>query len=46
MSARSAAGLADGWVVVPESREGIDAGERVAVEHWEHPPTATGGETA
>lgn len=46
-SARSAVGLADGWVVVPESREGIDAGETVAVEHWERPPATTvGGETA
>jgi molybdopterin molybdotransferase len=44
-SAHSAVALADGWVVVPESREGIDAGETVTVEHWEQPP-ATGGETA
>jgi len=27
---------ADGWVVVPESREGIAAGETVAVENWEY----------
>ena len=26
---------ADGWVVVPESREGIPAGERVSVRRWE-----------
>ena len=31
----SSVALADGWVVVPESREGLDAGEAVAVEHWE-----------
>ncbi len=31
----SSVALADGWVVVPESREGIPAGETVAVEHWE-----------
>jgi molybdopterin molybdotransferase len=31
----SSVALADGWVVVPEKREGIDAGERVAVEDWE-----------
>jgi molybdopterin molybdotransferase len=29
--------LADGWVVVPEGREGIDAGETVVVEDWEPP---------
>ena len=44
-SAHSTVGLADGWVVVPESREGVDAGETVSVERWEQPPT-TGGETA
>lgn len=27
--------LADGWVEIPESREGIPAGERVAVQQWE-----------
>jgi len=27
---------ADGWVVVPESQEGIPAGETVAVENWEY----------
>ncbi|QSG06570.1 gephyrin-like molybdotransferase Glp [Halapricum desulfuricans] len=32
----SSVALADGWVVVPESREGIPAGETVAVEHWEY----------
>lgn len=26
---------ADGWVVVPESSEGLEAGETVTVEHWE-----------
>ncbi len=32
----SSVALADGWVVVPESREGIPAGETVAVENWEY----------
>ncbi|WP_312909097.1 gephyrin-like molybdotransferase Glp [Natronosalvus caseinilyticus] len=31
----SSVALADGWVVVPEEREGIPAGETVAVENWE-----------
>ncbi|MBX0322223.1 molybdopterin molybdotransferase MoeA [Halomicroarcula sp. F13] len=31
----SSVALADGWVVVPERREGYDAGETVAVEDWE-----------
>jgi molybdopterin molybdotransferase len=31
----SSVALADGWLVVPEQREGIPAGERVAVESWE-----------
>jgi molybdopterin molybdotransferase len=31
----SSVALADGWVVVPESREGIPEGEHVAVESWE-----------
>jgi molybdopterin molybdotransferase len=31
----SSVALADGWVVVPESREGIPEGETVAVEIWE-----------
>jgi molybdopterin molybdotransferase len=31
----SSVGMADGWVVVPEEREGVDAGETVAVENWE-----------
>ena len=31
----SSVALADGWVVVPESREGFDAGEVVDVELWE-----------
>ena len=29
---------ADGWVVVPESQEGIPADETVTVEYWEWPP--------
>jgi molybdopterin molybdotransferase len=32
----SSVALADGWVVVPERREGIPEGETVAVESWEH----------
>ncbi|SEH49447.1 molybdopterin molybdochelatase [Halopenitus malekzadehii] len=31
----SSVALADGWVVVPEDREGIDAGTAVDVEYWE-----------
>ncbi|XVH32372.1 gephyrin-like molybdotransferase Glp [Haloferacaceae archaeon DSL9] len=31
----SSVALADGWVVVPESREGFAEGETVAVEDWE-----------
>jgi molybdopterin molybdotransferase len=31
----SSVALADGWVVVDETAEGIDAGERVAVQNWE-----------
>jgi len=34
----SSVALADGWVVVPEDREGYAAGERVAVENWEAQP--------
>ena len=34
----SSVALADGWVVVPEDREGYSAGETVAVEHWEALP--------
>jgi molybdopterin molybdotransferase len=34
----SSVAAADGWVVVPESREGVPAGERVAVQHWEFQP--------
>ena len=30
--------LADGWVVVPEDREGYSAGETVTVERWEALP--------
>lgn len=29
---------ADGWVVVPESREGIPAGESITVQDWEYHP--------
>jgi molybdopterin molybdotransferase len=29
---------ADGWVTIPESVEGIDAGERVTVADWEYLP--------
>jgi molybdopterin molybdotransferase len=32
----SSVALADGWVAVPESKEGIPAGETVAVENWEY----------
>ncbi|MFB6154685.1 MAG: gephyrin-like molybdotransferase Glp [Haloferacaceae archaeon] len=31
----SSVALADGWVVVPEGREGVAAEETVAVENWE-----------
>ena len=31
----SSVAFADGWVVVPEPREGYDAGETVVVENWE-----------
>jgi molybdopterin molybdotransferase len=31
----SSVALADGWVVVEEASEGIDAGEQVAVQNWE-----------
>ena len=31
----SSVALADGWVVVPEAREGIPEGETVGVQHWE-----------
>jgi molybdopterin molybdotransferase len=34
----SSVALADGWVVVPEEREGFAEGETVAVEHWEASP--------
>ncbi|WP_435074638.1 molybdopterin molybdotransferase MoeA [Halorubrum sp. HHNYT27] len=34
----SSVALADGWVVVPEPREGLDAGETVDVELWEVTP--------
>lgn len=34
----SSVALADGWVVVPEGREGYSAGETVTVEHWEALP--------
>ena len=32
----SSVALADGWVVVPEAREGLPEGESVAVENWEY----------
>jgi molybdopterin molybdotransferase len=32
----SSVALADGWVVVEESREGIPEGETVAVQNWEY----------
>jgi len=31
----SSVALATGWVIVPEGREGVDAGETVTVENWE-----------
>jgi len=34
----SSVALADGWVVVPEPQEGLDAGEAVDVELWEVTP--------
>jgi molybdopterin molybdotransferase len=34
----SSVALADGWLVVPEGREGIPAGETVDVELWEELP--------
>lgn len=34
----SSVALADGWVVVPEAREGIPEDERVTVEDWETYP--------
>ncbi|PSP92589.1 molybdopterin molybdenumtransferase MoeA [Halobacteriales archaeon QH_8_68_33] len=34
----SSVATADGWVVVPESREGVPAGETVTVEDWEYQP--------
>ena len=34
----SSVALADGWVTIPEQREGLDAGAEVAVEHWEWSP--------
>jgi molybdopterin molybdotransferase len=34
----SSVALADGWVVVDDDREGIPAGETVAVENWESHP--------
>jgi molybdopterin molybdotransferase len=34
----SSVALADGWVVVPERREGIPEGERVTVQNWEWSP--------
>jgi molybdopterin molybdotransferase len=34
----SSVALADGWVVVPEERDGLDAGTVVEVERWEWSP--------
>ncbi|PSP84731.1 molybdopterin molybdenumtransferase MoeA [Halobacteriales archaeon QS_1_68_17] len=34
----SSVALADGWVQVPEPREGLDEGATVAVENWEYYP--------
>ena len=34
----SSVALADGWVVVPEQREGYSAGDPVTVEYWEATP--------
>jgi molybdopterin molybdotransferase len=34
----SSVALADGWVVVPEDREGLAEGETVAVQNWEYQP--------
>ncbi|MFC5972436.1 gephyrin-like molybdotransferase Glp [Halomarina salina] len=34
----SSVALSDGWVVVPESREGVPAGETVTVADWEFQP--------
>ena len=34
----SSVAVADGWVVVPEEREGYSAGETVTVERWEAMP--------
>ena len=31
----SSATLSDGWVIVPEEREGYEAGDEVPVEHWD-----------
>jgi molybdopterin molybdotransferase len=35
-SVLSSVARADGWVVIPEDREGVPAGETVAVENWEY----------
>jgi molybdopterin molybdotransferase len=37
-SVLSSVAAATGWVTVPEDRERLPAGERVAVERWEPPP--------
>lgn len=34
----SSVAAADGWVPVSESREGVPAGETIAVENWEYEP--------
>jgi molybdopterin molybdotransferase len=38
----SSVAAADGWVEVPESREGVPAGETVAVQEWERVDTHPG----
>jgi molybdopterin molybdotransferase len=34
---RSSVALSDGWVTVPESTSGLDAGASVVVERWDSP---------
>jgi molybdopterin molybdotransferase len=34
----SSVAAATGWVTVPDDRDRLPAGERVAVERWEPPP--------
>jgi molybdopterin molybdotransferase len=37
-SVLSSVAAATGWVTVPDDRDRLPAGERVAVERWEPPP--------